>query len=174
MADEAVQWDSGIKPDEEVAMPVRKLKEFLDSHGVKYVSISHSPAFTAQQIAASAHIPGKELAKTVMVKIDGELAMAVLPASSRIDFDSLKSVTGAGDVQLAEEPEFESTFPGCELGAMPPFGNLYDMEVYVAKSLAEDEEIAFNAGSHTELIRLAYSDFERLVHPKIVAFTTGD
>jgi Ala-tRNA(Pro) deacylase len=148
-------------------MPVKKLKEFLDANKIKYVSITHSPAYTAQQIAASAHIPGKELAKTVMVKLDGKLAMAVLPASLKVDFDLLKQVSGAGKVELATEGEFSETFPGCELGAMPPFGNLYDMAVYAATPLAADEEIAFNAGSHVELIKLSYKDFERLVRPKV-------
>ncbi|NLX95079.1 MAG: YbaK/EbsC family protein [Rhodopirellula sp.] len=151
-------------------MPVKKLKEYLDGHGIRYVSIRHSPSYTAQEIAASAHIPGRELAKTVMIKVDGKMAMAVLPASTHVDFDMLREVAGAESVELATEEEFESMFPGCELGAMPPFGNLYDMEVFVADDLAEDEEIAFNAGSHTELIRIKYSDFEDLVCPVVVAF----
>jgi Ala-tRNA(Pro) deacylase len=151
-------------------MPVQKLRKFLDEHDVKYVTISHSPSFTAQEIAASAHIPGQELAKTVIVKIDGEMAMAVLPASFLVDFEVLKESVGARSVELATESEFRDTFPGCELGAMPPFGNLYDMDVYVANDLADDEEIAFNAGLHTELIRLKYADFERLVQPKLVEF----
>jgi Ala-tRNA(Pro) deacylase len=152
-------------------MPIKKLKDFLDSKGIKYVTISHSTAYTANEIAASAHIPGKELAKTVMVKIDGKMTMAVLPASYKVDFDLLQKVTGASKVELASEQEFEGMFPGCEIGAMPPFGNLYEMEVLVDKSLCEDEEIAFNAGSHTELLRLSYKDFERLVKPKVVKFS---
>jgi len=151
-------------------MPVGKLKEFLDQQGVKYVSISHSPAYTAQEAAASAHIPGKELAKTVMLKIDGRMAMAVLPASHRVDLGVLREAAAARRVDLAPEREFAALFPECEAGAMPPFGNLWDMDVYVADVLAEDEEIAFNAGSHTELIRLAYRDFERLVKPKVLHF----
>jgi Ala-tRNA(Pro) deacylase len=152
-------------------VPVKKLKDFLDSNNVKYVTISHSPAFTAQQIAASAHVPGKELAKTVMIKIDGRMAMAVLPASYRVDFDLLKAATGAATIELAGEQEFKDLFPECDVGAMPPFGNLYEMEVYAAERLAEDEEIVFNAGSHTELIRLAYKDFERLVKPRVLKFS---
>ena len=148
-------------------MPARKLKEFLDDHHVRYVTINHSPAFTAQEIAASAHIPGKELAKTVMVDLDGELAMAVLPASLRVDLKRLKGATGADHVELAKESEFADRFPECELGAMPPFGNLYDMAVYADQRLREDHHIAFNAGSHAELIRLPYRDFERLVQPKV-------
>ncbi len=155
-------------------MPLQKLVEFLDSSGIKYLKISHSPAYTAQEIAASAHIPGRELAKTVMVKVDGEMAMAVLPASYRVDFKLMKKASGAKKVDLAGEEEFKEHFPECEVGAMPPFGNLYDMDVYVAESLAEGEEIAFNAGSHTELIKLAYADFEKLVQPKVLSFSTAE
>jgi Ala-tRNA(Pro) deacylase len=154
-------------------MPVRRLKNLLDTENVKYVTISHSQAFTAQETASSAHIPGKELAKTVMVKIDGKMAMAVLPASSRLDFGLLRAAAGAHEVGLATEEEFEDMFPGCDVGAMPPFGNLYGMEVFVAEKLAEDEEIAFNAGSHTELIKLSYKDFERLVKPTVARFAKG-
>ena len=153
-------------------MPIKKLKEFLDSHEVEYVTISHSKAFTAQKIAASAHIPGKELAKTVMVIIDGKMAMAVLPASYKVDFDLLKKVTKTQKVELATEEEFRDIFPQCDIGAMPPFGNLYGMDVFVAQSLAEDEEIAFNAGFHTELVRMSYKDFERLVKPKVLKFSS--
>jgi Ala-tRNA(Pro) deacylase len=153
-------------------MPVKKLKEFLDSNKVKYVSISHSPAFTAQQIAASAHIPGKDLAKTVMIKIDNNMAMAVLPASLKVDFDLLKKEVGSKKIELATEHEFKDLFPECEIGAMPPFGNLYGMDVYVAQRLTEDTDIAFNAGSHTELIKLAYTDYEKLVKPKILKFSS--
>ncbi|MCO6478486.1 MAG: YbaK/EbsC family protein [Phaeodactylibacter sp.] len=152
-------------------MPVQRLKEFLDKNKVKYVTISHSEAFTAQQVAASAHIPGQELAKTVMVKVDGKMSMAVLPASYQVDFRLLKETTGTDKVELANEEEFKGYFPNCDVGAMPPFGNLYDMDVYVAESLTEDEEIAFNAGSHTELIRMSYDDFERLVRPKVLRFS---
>ncbi len=149
-------------------MPAQQLKSFLDKNHVKYTTIGHSPAYTAQEIAASAHIPGKELAKTVIVKVDGEFAMAVLPASMHISLSRLRTAAGVGATELASEDEFETLFPDCELGAMPPFGNLYDMPVFVAKQLSEDEEIAFNAGSHTELVQLSYSDFDKLVHPKVV------
>lgn len=149
-------------------MPVDKLKQFLDTQGIKYVAISHSRAYTAQEIAACAHIPGKDLAKTVIIKLDQKMAMVVLPATKKVNLDVLKDITGVNKVELATEAEFKDVFPGCELGAMPPFGNLYDMEVFVAGPLAEDDQITFNAGSHTELIKLAYSDFERLVKPKVV------
>ncbi len=152
-------------------MPVQQLKEFLDNRNVKYVTITHSASYTAQEVAASAHVPGKELAKTVVVKLDGKMALAVLPASFRVNLDLLKQTTGAESIELATEDEFRDRFPGCDVGAMPPFGNLYDMPVFVSEVLAEDDEIAFNAGSHTELIRLAYADFERLAQPKVLAFT---
>ena len=153
-------------------MPVKKLKEFLDREKIKYVSIVHSPAYTAQEVAASAHITGKELAKTVIVELDGQMAMAVLPANRKIVLQDLREVTGSDNVKFASEESFEQKFPDCETGAMPPFGNLYGMEVYAAESLGENEEIAFNAGSHTEAMRLAYKDFERLVKPRVLSFTT--
>lgn len=152
-------------------MPLKNLREFFDAHRIKFKTISHTQAFTAQEIAASAHIPGRELAKTVMVKTDGTMTMAVLPASYRVDFKALKSATGAGKVELATEKEFKDMFPECEIGAMPPFGNLYGLEVYVAESLAKDGEIAFNAGTHTELVKISYKDFETHVKPKIAKFS---
>ena len=152
-------------------MSGERAKEFLDSHDIKYVTIKHSPAFTAQEITASAHIPGKELAKTVMVKVEGEMAMAVLPASYKVDLGQLRKLLDASDLELATEEEFGDLFPECELGAMPPFGNLYGMDTFVAEALAEDAEIAFNAGNHTELIRMAYGDYERLVDPEVAALT---
>lgn len=152
-------------------MPVARLKKLLDSEQVKYVSMSHSPAFTAQEIAASAHVSGAGLAKSVVVKLDGELALVVLPATMMVDLDRLGEVTGVGAAELAGEEEFERLFLGCELGAMPPFGNLYDMDTWVDASLTEQSEIAFNAGSHTELIRMAYADFARLVEPRVVEFS---
>ncbi|HUT12722.1 MAG TPA: YbaK/EbsC family protein [Thermoguttaceae bacterium] len=155
-------------------MPVKRLKKFLDEHGIKYMSISHSPAFTAQEIAASAHIPGREVAKTVIVKIDGKMAMLVLPASDRVVLDFVREATDAEHVELAGESEFRDLFPECEIGAMPPFGNLYGMEVFVSEGLTKDEQIAFNAGSHTELIRLAFYDFERLVKPTVVRLSYAD
>lgn len=152
-------------------MPCTRLKEFLDEREVKYIAIEHSPAYTAQEIAASAHIKGKELAKTVIVKINGKMAMLVLPASYKVNFDDLKAAIGAENVRLANEQEFKDKFPECEVGAMPPFGNLYNMDVFVAHSLSEDEEIAFNAGNHSELIKMSYSDFEKLVEPVKLKFS---
>jgi Ala-tRNA(Pro) deacylase len=151
-------------------MPLNKVKSFLDSHHVPYIVISHSKAFTAQGIAAVSHISGKEVAKTVMVKLDGALGMAVLPASFHVDLRALKQAVGVRSAELASEGEFRQAFPDCETGAMPPFGNLYGIPVYVDASLTQDAEIAFNAGSHYELIKLAYEDFERLVQPLVLDF----
>jgi Ala-tRNA(Pro) deacylase len=154
-------------------MPVNKLKEYLDKMHVKYETIKHDLVYSSQQIAEITHIRGKELAKTVMVKIDGKMAMAVLPASFKVDLFLLQKLAGATIVKIATEAEFKNLFAECEVGAMPPFGNLYDMTVYAEEKLAEDEEIVFNAGTHIELIKLAYKDFERLTKPKIGKFTTS-
>ena len=153
-------------------MPAKKLMEYLDSNEVRYVTINHSLAYTAQEIAEAAEVPGKELVKTIIVNIDGEMAMAVLPASFRVDPELLKKAAGANESEIVGEDEFEGRFPGCELGAMPPFGNLYGMKVFTDETLAEDEEIVFNAGSHRELIRLSYADFEKLVDPVVAHFST--
>jgi Ala-tRNA(Pro) deacylase len=154
-------------------MPRARLEEFLNSNNVQYVVISHSPAYTAQGIAALTHTPGKELAKTVIVKIQGKLAMAVIPASRQVDFFRFKETLGEKELELASEEEFKNSFSDCEVGAMPPFGNLYDMAVFADESLSRDQEIAFNAGSHRELMRLAWADFERLVKPKVLKLATG-
>jgi Ala-tRNA(Pro) deacylase len=153
-------------------MPAQRLKGFLDLNKIKYVSVVHSEAYTAQEIAELTHIAGKELAKTVIVKKDGQMTMAVLPASHKIDWDLLKEATGADKIELAEEKEFEGMFPDCDIGAMPPFGNLYGMEVYVEESLTKDREIAFNSGSHIELVKLSYEDFSRLIKPKVIRFSS--
>jgi Ala-tRNA(Pro) deacylase len=153
-------------------MSLTTLKQFLDEKKIKYIVISHSLAYTAQEIAALAHIPGKELAKTVIVKINGNLAMAVVPASRHVNMPMLKIAAGAKSVELALEKEFKDRFPDCETGAMPPFGELYGMAVFADESLAQDTEIAFNAGTHRELVRLAWKDFEGLAMPRIANFAT--
>ena len=149
-------------------MPTTKLLQYLDTNHIPYQIIHHSKAYTAQQIASSAHIPGREMAKTVIVKAGGKLLMIVLPASYKLDFDLLANSLGVKKVTLATEREFKDIFDECETGAMPPFGNLYGMDVYFAESLIDDEEIVFNSGNHTELIRLGIDDFDRLVHPKVL------
>jgi Ala-tRNA(Pro) deacylase len=154
-------------------MIARRLIEFLDRNGVPYETISHRPTYTAQRTAQAAHIRGKDVAKTVVVRIDGRLALVVLPASELVDLDQIRSATEANRVELATEDDFRDAFPGCEVGAMPPFGNLYDMEVYVDERLSDDERIAFNAGSHTEMIRLPYREFERLVCPRVISLSAS-
>lgn len=151
-------------------MLAKTLKEYLDERKVRYVSITHSPAFTAQQVAQSAHIPGDMMAKTVMIIINGALAMAVLPAARRVNLDELRAITGCDDVRLAHEDEFKDFFPDCEPGAMPPFGNLYDMSVYLSPELAVEPEIVFNAGNHTELVRMGWRDYYHLVKPRVAEF----
>ena len=152
-------------------MPVSKLKAYLDRNKISYCTINHSLAYAAHEVAACAKIPARELAKTVIVKIDQQLAMAVLPASFKVDLNLLRDITGAHNVQLATETEFKALFPECAVGAMPPFGNLYGLDVYAAETLSENEQIAFNSGSHTELVRMAYRDFENLVKPKVMKFS---
>jgi Ala-tRNA(Pro) deacylase len=152
----------------EVIMPTARLREFLDRSSVRYLVIAHSPAYTAQEIAASAHIPGKELVKTVMLRIDGKMAMAVLPASEQVSLDKLRSALSAESVEISTEEEFKYLFPECEIGAMPPFGNLYNMPVYASPTLTKDEEITFNSGTHRELVKLTYHDYENLVKPMVV------
>jgi Ala-tRNA(Pro) deacylase len=152
-------------------MPSQTVKTFLDKNRIKYVIIKHSLAFTAQEIAASAHIKGKELAKTILIKIDGKMIMAVLPASYKIDLDLLKKYVSCSNCRLANETEFKDKFPECEVGAMPPFGNLFNMEVFVAESITKSEFIAFNACSHIELMQMKYKDFEKLVKPRVLKFS---
>ncbi|MGA2004727.1 MAG: YbaK/EbsC family protein [Terriglobales bacterium] len=149
-------------------MPLSKLRDYLDRNQIQYMVISHSVAYTAQGIAALTHIKGKELAKTVMVLVDGRLAMAVVPASFRVDLHRLKKYLGATTVELASEAEFRGRFPDCETGSMPPFGNLYGMDVFADETLAEDREIAFNAGTHRELVRMNFTDFESLAKPFLI------
>jgi len=151
-------------------MPVQQLKKYLDEQEVRYVTVRHSPAFTAQEVAASAHISGYEMAKTVMIKVNGKMAMAVLPAPLHVDLRHLKELTGADKVELAGESEFKAMFPDCELGAMPPFGNLFGLPVYVDSRVAGEEIIAFNAGTHRDVVLMRFKDFQGLVKPEIVHF----
>jgi Ala-tRNA(Pro) deacylase len=152
-------------------MPAKKLREFLNSQNVAHMTISHTVAYTAKEIAALTHISNRELAKTVIVKIDGTMAIAVLPASYDVDLFALRTAIGAKSVTLAKESEFKDRFPECDIGAMPPFGNLYGMAVYVDESLTKDKDIAFNAGTHEELLQVSYADFARLVKPTVLRFS---
>lgn len=153
-------------------MPAAKVKAYLDQQGIKYVSILHSAAYTAPEVAASAHVSGRDFAKTVIVMIEDEMAMIVLPACRRVLLSDLREMLEMSHLRLASEAEFRDRFPDCELGAMPPLGHLYGMKTYVSGNLAEEREIAFNAGTHTEVIKMGYDDFERLVQPTVLDFIT--
>ena len=150
-------------------MPVQQLKEFLDSQHVQYVSVQHSTAFTAPEIAHRAHIKGDQLAKTVIISMDGDLAMVVMSACHRIRWDRFCQAMGTDFVTLAVEEEFASRFPDCEIGAMPPFGNLFGMPVFIHDFLSRQPEIAFSAGSHSEIIKMNYQDYDDLVKPMVLS-----
>jgi Ala-tRNA(Pro) deacylase len=147
-----------------------RLEEYLRENRVPFEAQHHPRAVTAQEVAASEHLPGKLLAKTVMVLADGEMVMLALPAPYQVDLERAAAALGVKEVRLAEEEEFEETFPDCEVGAMPPFGNLYGVPVYVDETLAEDETIVFRSGTHTETMSVSYADFERLAEPAIAEF----
>jgi Ala-tRNA(Pro) deacylase len=149
----------------------RKLTEFLEENHVSYETIPHDPSYTAQELAASTHVPGRAVAKAVVVSVDGRAAMAVVPSPSKVDLRRIREVTGATESNLLTESEFAGRFSGCELGAMPPFGNLYGMDTLVDEKLSWDPDIVFNAGSHTEAVKMTYDDFERCVHPKVARLT---
>ena len=149
-----------------------RLEAYLKEKQVPFEVRHHPRAITAQEVAASEHVPGKMLAKTVMVLADGKMIMLALPAPYQVDMDKAGKVVG-GEVRLAHEEEFENTFPDCEVGAMPPFGNLYGVPVYVETALAEDETIVFRAGTHTDTMSVSYADFERVVEPTIAEFAAS-
>jgi Ala-tRNA(Pro) deacylase len=144
-----------------------RLETYLRERQVPFQVQHHPLTFTAQQTAASEHIPGRTLAKVVMVLADGRLVLLALPAPARADLAKAGALLGATDVRLAEEQEFASAFPDCEVGAMPPFGNLYDLPVYVDEVLAENETIVFPAGTHTDTMSVRYADFARLANPTV-------
>jgi len=145
-----------------------RLHNFLDERHVPYTTLIHDRTLTAHETAAAAHVGNQLFAKTVMLKIDGDLAMMVMPAAYRVDLLRLSRALGGRNVELAQETEFKDAFPDCELGAMPPFGHLYGIPVYVDSRLAAQPEIAFNAGSHTDAVRMSYGEFERLAQPELL------
>jgi Ala-tRNA(Pro) deacylase len=147
-----------------------KMESYLRDNQVSFEVHHHPTAYTAQEVAASEHTPGKMVVKVVMVLADGELVMLAMPAPYQVDLDRVGEILGATEVRLANEEEFASAFPDCEIGAMPPFGNLYDLPVYVDEALAEDETVVVQAGTHSDTMRLEYADFERLVEPTVVGF----
>lgn len=150
-----------------------RLRKFLREHHVEYRPIHHTRDYTAQQAAADTHTPGREFAKTVIVSVDGKPAMAVLPAHHSVDLESLREALGAEEVSLAGEQAIAELCPDCEVGAEPPFGNLYGLPVYVSRALTGDEEITFKAGTHEDVVRMRYRDFRKLVKPMEIEFSVG-
>jgi len=152
--------------------PSKKILEYLDKENVEYEVLEHPPAYTAQEIAGAQHVPGNEVVKAVIVKAGGKPVMCVLPSIHMIDFDSLKKLLGDGEIVLAQENEIAELFPEYEVGAEPPFGHLHGMKVYADQFLENDEEIVFNAGTHTDMVKMKFSDFKRLANPVIARFGT--
>lgn len=148
-----------------------RLEQYLRENGVGFEVMTHSQAFTAQEMAAALHVPGEQVAKVVIACADEKMIMLVLPAPSRIHMDNVRALVGAEKVRLAEENEFADLFPDCATGAMPPFGNLYDLPVYVDEVLALEPDIVFRVGTHRDTMKIAYADFARLVQPKVAEFT---
>lgn len=154
-------------------MPILKnLEDFLKKNGAQYEVNIHSEAYTAQEIAARQHVPGRMLAKVVMLRAGEQFHMLVISANCKVDFLKAKKLFDAPDVRLATEDEFKNLFPGCEVGAMPPFGNIYGLKVYVDSEISKNAEMVFNAGSHIESIKMKYADFERLVKPEKIEVCT--
>lgn len=150
-------------------MALKKLRDLLHNNHIPYETIAHSPTYTAAETAQSAHIPGKLFAKPVIVKLDGKLAMIVLTANKKVDLEHLKLDLGAREAKVASELEFQDAFPDCEVGAMPPFGELFNLDTYMDRDLAKDKSIMFNAGTHSELIKLASNDFKKIVHAREIS-----
>ena len=153
-------------------MPIpRRVREYLDSKHVPHEWLPHAQAYTAQQVAHSIHVSGKHLAKTVVLSADGRLVMAVIPAAFRLNFQELRAQLEVKHLEMLSEEELEKLFPDCELGAVPPLGNLYGMEVWVDRALSESEDIVFCTGTHVDCVRMRYIDFSGLVEPQVGRFS---
>jgi Ala-tRNA(Pro) deacylase len=146
------------------------ISRYLEQHAVNFSVVPHSVAYTAQEEAAATHVPGREWAKAVVCFVDEQPTLAVVPADYVVDLNRLREACGAKSARLASEAEFRPLYSDCEVGAMPPFGPLYQQPVVVDRSLTSDPEILFNGGSHREAIRMRYRDFEELVKPRIADF----
>lgn len=149
-----------------------KVKNYLDNENVSYEVAEHPLAYTASEIAGAGHVPGKQMVKAVIVKDNGKFLMCVLPAIHLVDFEKLQQAVGSKSVVLAEEDEVAKIFPDYEVGAEPPFGHLYGLPVFADKILEKDDEIVFNAGTHTDVIKMKFEDFKRLVKPTIADIGT--
>lgn len=152
-------------------MSHQDIDNYLEKNGITHRWVAHRPAYTAPETAASAHIRGKDFAKTVVVRLNGKLAMTVMPANEKIVPTRLSKMVGVKDVEIVPETEFMNSFPGCEPGAMPPFGSMFGMPVFVSATLAKDHTIACNAGSHTDCVMLSFADYVKLEHPRVGNFT---
>jgi Ala-tRNA(Pro) deacylase len=152
-------------------MPATKLSDYLEAHRVRFTTVTHPVAFTAQEIASLAHISGDQIAKVVIALADEKMVMAVVPATRQVDLARLQRVTDATNVRLANEGEFRDAFQDCELGAMPPFGNLYGMQVYIDDNLI-GRDLVFNACTHHELIRMPWTNYVLLVQPVVCSLTS--
>ncbi|HVO93314.1 MAG TPA: YbaK/EbsC family protein [Terriglobales bacterium] len=156
-------------------MPIlKRLKAMLDEAKVDYEIYTHPMAYTSEEIAEKQHVPSKELAKVVMLEVDDSLIMGVLPGSLKVHLNTAREYLGAVAIRLATEDEFTARFPECEVGAMPPFGNLFGLQVIVDPALEKDEYIYFNAGNHTQTVRMKYQDFADLVKPKVARLSKAD
>jgi Ala-tRNA(Pro) deacylase len=147
-----------------------RLSQYLKENGVEYEVLAHSKAYTMQEVAAELHEPGRQVAKVVMVSADGRYAMLVLPASHRLNFARVGTLLNAERVSLAKEENFAALFPDCAPGAMPPFGNLYQIPVYVDQALTDQDEIVFRVGTHRDSMKVSYADYNRLVEPTVGDF----
>lgn len=147
-----------------------RMEQYLRENGVSFEVMAHSEAYTMPEVAAALHVSGRQVAKVVMVKANGKMVMLVVPAHYRLDFAKLRAVLGARKASLAKEEEFADLFPDCAVGAMPLFGNLYDVPVYVDQALAEEAEIVFRVGTHRHTMKVAYADFERLTQATVGEF----
>ena len=148
-----------------------EIADYLEKNSISYQIFSHRPVFTAQQMAAEEHVPGMNVAKPVIVQADGKYYMCVLPACCKVDLEALRSQLGAGEIQLAGEKELAKLFPDCELGAEPPFGNVYGITTIMDQALTDDQYLLFQSGSHDHAIRINRNDYEQLVHPRILQFS---
>ena len=144
-----------------------RVEQYLRENGVAFEVMAHKVAYTMPEVAAALHVSGREVAKVVMVNADGDTVMLVIPSPSRLDFAKVRAVLGARRVSLAKEAKFEGLFPDCATGAMPPFGNLYGVPVYVDEALSAEANIVFRVGTHEHTMKVAYADFARLVEPSV-------
>lgn len=151
----------------------QRLEQYLRENGASFEVMTHAQVYTMQEVAAALHVSGKQVAKVVMVKAGGKMVMLVVPAPSRLNFAQLRTVLGVKKVGLAKEEEFGPLFADCVTGAMPPFGNLYDLPVYVDQALTEEADIVFRIGTHRHTMKVAYADFSRLAQPTVGEFAWG-